>query len=264
MSRLRSLTAGAALVVASTALAGSKSHDTSHSGGSKGDVHWSYDGETGPAHWSELSPDFAACAQGRQQTPVDVNLRYADTVGLEDLVLHYHPSHSSLLNNGHTVQASLEKGNAVELDGKYYELLQLHFHSPSEHRLNGKLYPMEMHLVHKDAEGHLAVVGVLIEEGEATPAFDPVFAEMAIKAGQEKELKGELDPAALLPARHELVRYSGSLTTPPCSEGVRWTLYTEPVTLSAKQIEQFKKLYDHNARPIQALNGRPLLVDATP
>lgn len=226
--------------------------------------HWTYEGEEGPAHWAELSPDFHACGDGHAQTPIDVNSRYAETVGLDDVLFHYHPVAGKVVNNGHTVQATLGAGNAIEVDGGYYELLQFHEHSPSEHRLDGKSFPLELHLVHSDATGHLAVVGVFVTPGPANPALEPFLAAMSPKVAAEKPLAAPYDPAALLPAHHDVYRYTGSLTTPPCTEGVRWIVMATPVTASEEQIERIRALYEHNARPIQALNGRMVLSDATP
>ena len=227
------------------------------------EIHWTYEGDAGPSHWAELSPEWAKCGAGRAQTPIDINTDYADRIGLDDPVFHYHPLAPKIVNNGHTIEVDLPKGDAIELDGSYYELVQFHFHAPSEHRLNGRQYPMELHLVHKDAEGNLVVVGVFLEPGDALSTLGPVFDGMGLKTGQEKQLGVEVDPRGLVPADHSLLRYEGSLTTPPCSEGVRWVVFTHPMTVSPEQIGAFTKLYTGNARPVQALNGRTLLVDQT-
>jgi carbonic anhydrase len=226
-------------------------------------AHWTYEGAEGPEHWGELSPEWAKCSTGHAQTPIDINHAYAEPIGLDDVVFHYHPLQSNILNNGHTIQVNLPQGDAIEVDGDYYELAQFHFHAPSEHKLDGRRYPIELHLVHKDAKGNLAVVGIFLEEGAENKGLDPVFATMELKAGQEKPIASELDVSLFLPPDHEMMRYTGSLTTPPCSEGVRWIVFTQPVTASAEQLGRFQKMYDHNARPIQALNGRTLLQDAT-
>ncbi|MEQ1503220.1 MAG: carbonic anhydrase family protein [Myxococcota bacterium] len=227
--------------------------------------HWTYEGETGPAHWAELSPEWATCGDGHAQTPIDLNTRFAESVGLDDVVLHYHPTDATVVNNGHTIQVDVAGGNAIELDGEHYDLAQFHLHTPSEHRLDGQSYEMELHLVHKDARGNLAVIGVFLQPGPATPALDEVFDTMAgLKTGKKDDLPTPIDPLALLPHRQAMVRYSGSLTTPPCSEGVRWIVMTTPITVSPEQIVAFHDLYEHNARPLQALRGRAVLVDATP
>jgi carbonic anhydrase len=228
-----------------------------------GQPHWTYDGAEGPEHWGELSPEWAKCSTGHSQTPIDINHAYAEPIGLDDVVFHYHPLQSKILNNGHTIQVNLPQGDAIEVDGDYYELAQFHFHAPSEHKLDGRRFPLELHLVHKDAKGNLAVVGIFLEEGPESNGLDPVFASMELKAGQEKPISSSLDASLFLPPDHEMMRYTGSLTTPPCSEGVRWIVFTQPVSASAEQLEHFLKMYHHNARPIQALNGRTLLQDAT-
>lgn len=241
----------------STPKAAPKATPTQH------DVHWTYDGEHGPDHWGELSPEWAKCSTGHSQTPIDINTNHADAIGLDDVVFHYHPLQSKILNNGHTIQVNMPEGDAIEVDGDYYELAQFHFHSPSEHRLNGQQFPMELHLVHKNSKGNLAVVGIFLEEGPETSALAPVFSSMSLKAGQEKPISVPLDASGFIPADHELLRYSGSLTTPPCSEGVRWVVFTHAVSVSAAQMAAFRTLYENNARPIQALNSRPLLQDVT-
>lgn len=228
-------------------------------------IHWTYEADaSGPEHWAELSPEFALCATGHAQTPIDLNTRYADEVGLDDIVFHYHPATPTIVNNGHTIQANWPGDSAIELDGEYYSLLQFHVHTPSEHRLDGKQYDMELHLVHKDARGDLAVIGVFLEAGLGTPALTQVFDAMNLKAGQQAVLPVPLDPVGLLPADSAVVRYHGSLTTPPCSEGVRWTVFRTPLSVTSEQIAAFKAMYEHNARPIQPVRGRAILVDATP
>ncbi|MEQ1569258.1 MAG: carbonic anhydrase family protein [Myxococcota bacterium] len=226
--------------------------------------HWTYEGDEGPSHWGELAPEFETCSSGHAQTPIDLNTRYAESVGLDDAVFHYHPVPAKIVNNGHTIQVNLEVGNAIEIDSTYYELVQFHLHTPSEHRVNGKPYPMELHLVHKDAAGHLAVMGVFVTEGEENQALASVFDNMSGKVAQEKALSDAYDPAAILPEDHRFFRYTGSLTTPPCSEDVRWMVLGASISASAEQIEKFHGLFENNARPVQALNGRTVLVDATP
>lgn len=247
-----------ALVSAQSALAAPKASDA-HSAS----PHWAYDGEEGQSHWSELAPTFAKCAEGRAQSPVDLNTRASAAVGLDNVLFHYHPVTGVEVNNGHTVQVDVGQGDSIELDGARYDLAQFHLHTPSEHRLDGKQYPAELHFVHKDARGQLAVVGVFLDVGAPTAALADVFAAMPTKAGQQKPLAKPLDLASVLPPSAGTLRYEGSLTTPPCSEGVHWVVFREPVTVSEAQLASFKKLYSGNARELQAQNGRMVLQDTS-
>ena len=222
--------------------------------------HWGYEGEHGPEHWGSLDPGFAVCSNGREQSPID--LTGAERGALSEIVFEYGPSPISILNNGHTIQVDYQAGSGLVLDGARYGLVQFHFHHRSEHTVDGADFPLEMHLVHADADGALAVVGVLVEEGGANEALAPVFRQMPGEAGPAAMVEGTVDAAALLPGRRTTWRYAGSLTTPPCSEGVSWLVMTEPVTASRGQIEAFKALFPVNNRPVQPLNGRRLVTDA--
>jgi carbonic anhydrase len=215
--------------------------------------HWSYEGETGPDRWAEVSEEFALCETGAVQSPIDVTTGSAMSVGLDELEMTWGPSEVTVVDNGHTIQANVAPGNQTVIDGETYDLVQFHFHKPSEHTVDTEAFPMELHFVHAAADGRLAVVGVLLTEGEAAPAFDGLFTEGT-------ELTG-FDPTALLPDDLARFRYTGSLTTPPCSEGVNWNVLAEPVSLSAEQIAAF--VHDGNARPVQDLNGRTILHDVT-
>jgi len=225
-------------------------------------VHWTYEGEEGPANWSHLSPDYEPCGSGNQQSPID--LTGAGSKDLANIVFDYHPTKAEIVNNGHTIQVNLAPGSAIVVDGKRFDLLQFHFHAPSEHAIDGKLAPAELHLVHKSADGELAVVGLLIHEGAANAALDPVFKKMPAKANGRPVLAGTFDPAKLLPAVRTTYRYSGSLTTPPCSEGVRWNVVTAPIEVSEAQLGEFERLHNGSNRPLQPLHDRALVVDSTP
>jgi carbonic anhydrase len=168
-----------------------------------------------------------------------------------------------IVNNGHTVRVNVPAGSSITLDGKEYLLEQFHFHAPSEHTIDGKHYAMELHFVHETADGEAAAVGVLIEEGDDNPAFQPFFDAMPKTAGPQQEVEGSIDPNAFLPVIKTTYRYEGSLTTPPCVEGVEWLLMTEPVSVSPEQVEAFRSIYDMNARPIQPINGREVDEDTT-
>jgi carbonic anhydrase len=222
-------------------------------------VHWGYDGEAGPEHWGTLSPDFAACSAGREQSPVDIPA--AAPVNPPELGFDYQPSELNIVNNGHTIQVNNDPGSSLEFGGAVYELVQFHLHALSEHTLNGAYTDMELHLVHQDAGGRLAVVGVMIKEGAHNPAYEPVLAHMPPEEGDPLTISGTtVNASELLPAEQSYYRYSGSLTTPPCTEGVAWFVMATPVELSTAQIAAFQALYDHNYRPIQPLNERTFLL----
>ncbi|MGE0681343.1 MAG: carbonic anhydrase [Candidatus Binatia bacterium] len=225
-----------------------------------GSVHWEYEGPNGPDSWGKLSPEFAACAEGHAQTPIDITRPVL--MGLSDIKFHYTPGNGQIVNNGHTIQVNYPKGNSIEIDGRHYELVQFHFHTPSEHTVKGKHYDMELHLVHKDAEGHIAVVGVLMEKGENNEMLNDIWAAFPKEAGAPKDFAATLDASALLPTDHRAYRYTGSLTTPPCSENVKWLLMESPITVSQAQVQVFQKLFPSNSRPIQPVNNRVVLLDA--
>ncbi len=219
--------------------------------------HWEYSGEAGPAHWAKLTPEFGQCA-GSNQSPV--NLSGLVEAKLAPLVLHYQAGGNTVVNNGHTVQVGYAPGSTLQLDGTRFELKQFHFHAPSENLIEGKSYPLEGHLVHVSDKGEIAVVAVMFEAGKANPALAAAWGELPAKVGEIHTLKAPLSAEQLLPESHDYYRFSGSLTTPPCSEGVRWLVMKQPVEVSQAQIDTLKAVMHHpNNRPVQALNGRVLL-----
>jgi carbonic anhydrase len=223
-------------------------------------VHWEYTGEKGPAHWGELAEEFALCGSGTAQTPIDIvpTMREA----LTNPELHYQQGIATLVNNGHTVQANAAPGNSLTIDGERYALVQMHFHAPSEHTIAGQPAPLELHFVHKAADGTLAVIGMLVQEVETTnPAWNPLV--VAMGAGVDGAATLALDWRALVPADMTTYRYLGSLTTPPCSEGVHWLVLQAPLELSNAQISAFTALYTGNARPLQERNERPVVADSS-
>lgn len=216
--------------------------------------HWAYEGRSGPAAWGGLKPEFRLCANGQRQSPIDIRDGFA--VELEPIRFDYRAGPFKVIDNGHTVQAQVEPGNAIEVGGRRYELQQFHFHRPSEVRVNGRQYEMDVHLVHRDAEGRLAVLALVLEQGEAQPAVQAVWNNLPLEKHELQPAVGALDPADLLPRERGYYTYMGSLTTPPCSEGVLWLVMQTPVPASAAQIEIFSRLYPMNARPVQAASGR--------
>lgn len=221
-------------------------------------VHWSYEGEEGPDHWGELDPAYEACATGLEQSPIDLTAGKA--AKLDDIEFKWKPSAYEVVDNGHTVQVNLATGGTAVIDGHEYTLVQFHFHAPSEHTIAGTRYTMEMHFVHKDAEGKLAVVGVLFTEAAENPelnfVFDRIPAPGSTLAGQ-----GLIDPRRLLPEYTATVRYPGSLTTPPCSEGVSWNVFLMPIQASKEQIETFASRHEGSNRPVQSIGDRIPQVD---
>ena len=223
------------------------------------EIKWGYEGEDGPSRWGRLSPEFALCDEGSAQSPIDI--RDAIRVELVEIEFQYGEFTGGIVNNGHTIQVDVDPGSSIIYNGITYDLLQFHFHSPSEHTIDGEAAPMELHLVHKDRHSDaLAVVGVLIEEAEAAnAAYAPVLDAMPSEIGAPEALEGPLDLVALLPETRGYYTYQGSLTTPPCSEIVRWLLLDTPVALSVEQLAAYSKLYSGNARPVQPLGQRDLL-----
>ena len=220
-------------------------------------VHWEYSGEAGPAQWARLTPEFGQCA-GSNQSPV--NLTALVEAELAPLQFHYLPGGKTLVNNGHTVQVNYAPGSTLQLDGMAFELKQFHFHAPSENLIEGRSYPLEGHLVHANDKGELAVIAVMFEPGSANPALSQAWQALPTKAGETRALEVPLSAEPLLPTQRDYYRFSGSLTTPPCSEGVRWLVMKQPVQVSQAQIDAFKAVMHHpNNRPVQPLNGRQVL-----
>ncbi|MBK1649203.1 carbonic anhydrase [Rhabdochromatium marinum] len=217
--------------------------------------HWGYEGEEGPSHWGELDANYAVCASGRNQAPIDVH----DAVDAElpPVEFHYKAGGWDEVNNGHSIQVNYQPGSSIKVNGHRYELKQFHFHTPSENHVEGHEFPLEAHLVHADADGNLAVIAVMFEQGETNQALADAWEEMPEHADEHHKLLHQVSAEALLPSSHEYYRFNGSLTTPPCSEGVLWLVMKEPVTASAEQIEHFAKVMGHpNNRPIQPTNAR--------
>jgi carbonic anhydrase len=216
--------------------------------------HWDYQGEGGPQAWGSLKPEFSTCANGKRQSPIDI--RDGLKLQLDPVQFDYQPSAVKVIDNGHTVQVNVAPGNAIEVQGRRYELLQFHFHRPSEERIDGRQFDMVAHLVHKDADGRLAVVAVLLSRGAAQPLIQTIWNNLPLEKGEEQAVRTPLDLKALLPAERQYYTYMGSLTTPPCTEGVLWMVMKTPVQVSAEQIGIFSRLYPMNARPVQSASGR--------
>jgi len=218
--------------------------------------HWSYEGHGGPAEWGELDQGFATCKLGKVQSPIDI--RGARASDLPAIKFAYRPSPLKLIDNGHTIQVNYAPGSSIDVGGKRYALVQFHFHKPSEEKINGKSHDMVAHLVHKNAEGKLAVVAVLIDKGGANPTIETIWKNLPKQKEKETSVKATVDAAKLLPADKGYYTFQGSLTTPPCSEEVRWLVLKTPLKIADEEIAAFGKLYPMNARPTQSRNGRAI------
>lgn len=214
------------------------------------EIHWAYDGEGGPDNWGKLKPEFASCSTGKRQSPIDI--RDGFRVDLEPIQFSYRPSQFRVVDNGHTVQVEVS-GSQISVLGKSYDLVQFHFHRPSEERVNGKSFDMVAHLVHKSEDGRLAVVAVLLEKGLENPLIQTVWNNLPLEKNEYVTPPGVgIDVSQLLPEDRSYYTYMGSLTTPPCTEGVLWMVFKQPQQISPEQLAIFARLYRHNARPVQA------------
>ncbi|HEY9132094.1 MAG TPA: carbonic anhydrase family protein [Dyella sp.] len=216
--------------------------------------HWSYTGKDNPSHWGSIEPAYASCSLGKQQSPIDIH--DAHKALLAPIVFAYRASQATVVNNGHTIQVTLSDPGTVRLANEEYKLTQFHFHTPSEEAIDGKRFPMVAHLVHRNASGQLAVISVLIKQGKPNAKLAPIFSLMPSQEGKAQVLPAAFDPSNLLPAERGYYSFTGSLTTPPCSEGVRWQVMEQPIEVSTEQWQAFRNLYPMNARPLQQLYGR--------
>jgi carbonic anhydrase len=215
---------------------------------------WSYEGETGPLKWGKINPAWAKCDSGGRQSPIDI--RDGIKVDLEPVAFEYGATGFNVVNNGHTVQVNFAPGNRITLTGRTYELQHFHFHRPSEEKIDGRSFDMVAHLVHKDEEDRLAVVAVLIQDGAQHPGIQAVWNNLPLEKYEPLVPVTQFDPAAMLPKGREYYTFMGSLTTPPCNEGVLWIVMKEPIQASKQQLDIFARLYPMNARPVQAMSGR--------
>ena len=222
-------------------------------------VDWSYNSPTGPTEWASLTYDFILCAEGVKQSPIDISTDDVDEVGGENLVFHYQASGLTVVNNGHTIVVSPTIANYLIKDGVRYDLLQLHFHAQSEHAIDGRLSPMEVHLVHISSTNELLVVGVMLEIGDQNNVLASFFSDLPANDGDYINSTSLVNIIDLIPEDKTVFNYSGSLTTPPCSEGVNWNVMVESTTLSMSQLTAFTTLYNHNRRPTLDLNGRTIV-----
>jgi carbonic anhydrase len=219
---------------------------------------WDYGDELGPSHWGDLKPEFATCKMGHQQSPIDI--RSPQKTDLPPIHFEYKPSPLHIIDNGHTIMINYSPGSFIVVGDKKYALKQFHFHRPSEEKINGRSFAMTMHLVHADDDGKLAVVAVLLQEGEDSPLVRELWKDLPKEKDKEELFDNvQIDLSQILPPDRGYYTFPGSLTTPPCSENVTWFVLKHPATVSAEEIKRFSQLYRDDARPTQPLYGRVVL-----
>ena len=255
MKNSRNLTLLLAIGALLSACATQEGHHAAmtHEGGHA--AHWGYEGAGAPGNWGRMDEKFASCATGRMQSPIDIE--YARGGQGQPLRFDYKASASDVQNNGHTVQVDYAPGNVVVVEGQPYTLTQFHFHVPAENTVAGLRYPMEAHFVHADKDGHLAVVAVMFQEGAPNAALESLWRDLPAKAGDKRSVAAGFAAASIYPTDLKYWRFDGSLTTPPCTEGVKWIVLRTPVSASREQIRALAKvLPGPNNRPVQPTNGR--------
>ena len=223
---------------------------------------WSYEKRTGPEYWGKLVATNAACAQGSEQSPINiVSSQVIEDKKIGGKQIKYMPTTFALHHNGHTIQANAKtENNRLVVEGKQYKLVQFHFHTPSEHQFNGQYYDLELHFVHKDESGNLAVLGVMIEEGRKNEVLETVWDRLPKEASKkEVSKKYFIHLHELLPQNQMAYHYDGSLTTPPCTEEVKWIVFEQPIEMSKEQIKAFQEIFKNNHRPVQPLNERDVI-----
>ena len=222
--------------------------------GESASAPWGYKGALGPEYWGTLSKGYRHCSKGKNQSPI--NISWAAELELDKIEFHYNSTPVFLINNGHTIQLNHASGSYIVIAGDRFDLLQLHFHTLSEHQVKGRHYPMEMHLVHQDRNKRLAVIGVFFKAGRQNKSLKKLWEKLPTRKGASVSGDAVLNVTSLLPDQRSYFHYMGSLTTPPCSEGVRWLVLKNPVQVSKKQLNAFKKLFPANYRPVMPLNSR--------
>jgi len=232
--------------------------------------HWGYTADVGPSHWSELNKKYHMCSEGKQQSPINVVANTQDKLlppldiqyikSSKSVAHHTNTGHTQELNNGHTVEVEVDGGNMFNVDGESYELKQFHFHTPSENHVDGKSYPLEAHFVHASKDGKLAVIAVMFEEGTEHPTLKKIWSKFPMKVNKELDIKFNADDLnSMMPTDKSYYRFKGSLTTPPCTEDVKWFVLKTPLSVSKAEIDAiYKELGHANNRPVQATNKREI------
>lgn len=233
--------------------------------GEEHEEQWSYERETGPENWGKLDSSYSSCVNGNEQSPINIEIsKVQSNEALEDVKISYMPTSFTLHNNSHTIQVNAtEPTNTLIVEGTEYKLVQFHFHQPSEHQFNGKNFDMELHLVHQDKDNKLAVLGLMIKEGNENKSLADIWSNLpAEETKEDLKLSQPVDLNSLLPDNQKSFRYNGSLITPPCSEQVKWIVLEQPVEMSKAQIDHFKKIFPENTnRPVQPLNDREVITE---
>ncbi|RMX04323.1 carbonic anhydrase [Corticibacter populi] len=218
-------------------------------------AHWGYEGDVNPEKWSEISPEYATCKIGKNQSPVNIDHTYKTSA--DPLSFHYVIAPEEVVNNGHTIQVNIgNESDYLMLGDHRYTLKQFHFHTPSENQIKGLSFPLEGHFVHADADGNLLVLAAMFKQGQDNPQLQGMLNALSDEENAARALTQPVDLSNLLPKNHDYYRFSGSLTTPPCSEGVTWVVLKAPLSVSEGQLAQFEKRMHHNNRPVQPLNAR--------
>lgn len=222
---------------------------------------WSYSGKTGPEYWGDLKKEYQMCKIGKNQSPIDIKTNSLQTfdTNLKPFKIKYLGKGYEVINNGHTIKVKTEGKNCIKVDGIKFKLAQFHFHTPSENTINGKHFPMEAHFVHLDKNGNITVLAVMFKIGKENKSLNKMLAVLPTKVGEENKVMGNLNPMELLPKNKAYYRFNGSLTTPPCSEGVRWIVFKTPVEISQAQYEKMHAVMGTNNRPVQPINARVIL-----
>ena len=225
---------------------------------------WAYSGENSPSNWASVSEKYVACGEGTAQSPINLTAEHAAGSSAGNIDFSYKPTPLRILNNGHTIELKYNEGSSMTVEGATFDLLQFHFHSPSEHAVNGKLADLELHMVHRNGKGELGVVGVLMNIGEENLALGEIWQNMPKGTSPERLVERDIINARdFLPHNTNYYRYMGSLTTPPCSEGVNWFVMSDPIEVSREQVEAFAKVIGPNNRPLQNVNNRLVLAPAS-
>ena len=220
-----------------------------------GAPHWSYSGETGADKWASLDKSFETCGVGQRQSPIDI--RRTVLADLPPIQFAYKPVPLSIVNNGHSIRVDTPGAGEITVDGETYELQQFHFHKPSEEKLNGKTYDMVVHLVHQSKAGKLAVVAVTMEAGKEQSLIRTLWTHLPLEQNKPvTRVDVKINPSLLIPAKRTYYTFLGSLTTPPCTEGVLWLVLKSPMQVSKEQLAGFGTLYKNNVRPVQGVNNR--------
>ncbi len=219
---------------------------------------WGYSGEISPQYWGDLKDEYSLCKDGKNQSPI--NISNPVEAELSDLFQNYPHTALNVTNNGHTIVVNFPDKNELKIDNKVFKLKQFHFHTPSENQIDGKNFPMEIHFVHMSKDKELAVIAVMVKDGKNSATLNKIIKNMPKKSGEKNSLKDfKLNALDLLPKEKDYYRFSGSLTTPPCSEGVRWFVLKDPIEASKEQLVTFNNIMGNNNRPIQPLYARKVL-----